>query len=258
MIMGRLKIIDSENFESIIVVGDIHGDYESFRRIRELFNPDRDIIVFLGDYADRGDMGIEVIEGINELIETYNDRVIALKGNHEDYRNGEPYFQPCTLIYEAEYKRGGWINYYNTFLKSFLNKLYLAAKFQRILFVHGGISSKIKSIKDIENPTPEIEEDILWSDPHPGIGEYPNYRGAGVEFGEDITNEICKILEVDYIIRSHEPRKALNEPYIEHNGRIITISSTRIYGGKPFILQLPAIKPPKDGYEIIKYKKYLH
>lgn len=256
--MGKLKLIDGRNIERLIVVGDIHGDYESFNKIIELFNPDRDAIIFLGDYADRGDMGIEVIEEINELIENYGERIIALKGNHEDYREGIPYFQPCTLIYEAEYKKGGWKNYYNTFLKRFLNKLYLAAKFQRILFVHGGISSKIKSIKDLENPTPEIEEDILWSDPYLGEGEYPNFRGAGVEFGENISSEICRILELDYIIRSHEPRKAFNEPYIEHNGRIITISSTKIYGGKPFVIQIPTKTPPKNGYEIINYTKYLN
>ncbi|MEM0083824.1 MAG: metallophosphoesterase family protein [Candidatus Methanomethylicia archaeon] len=251
--MGRLKVIDRGDFERIIVVGDIHGDYESFKRIRELFNPDRDLIVFLGDYADRGDMGIEVIEGIYELIEMYGDRIIALKGNHEDYRNGEPYFQPCTLIWEADLKRGGWINYYNSFLTKFFAKLFLAAIYRNILFVHGGISSKIGSIKDLENPSYEVEEDVLWSDPYEEEGEIPNYRGAGILFGPDISRRICKILNVDYIVRSHEPRKAFRGPFIEHEGRIVTISSTRIYGGIPFIIAIPSVETPRNGYELKNY-----
>jgi len=249
----RLKVIEPGGFERIIVVGDIHGDYESFKRIVELFNPDRDVIVFLGDYADRGDMGVEVIEGVNELIENYGDRIVALKGNHEDYRDGEPYFQPCTLIWEVEAKRGGWINYYKSFLTKFFNKLFLAAVYGNILFVHGGISSKINSIRDLENPSYEVEEDILWSDPYEDYGETPNYRGAGVLFGPDVSDRICKILNVDYIVRSHEPRKAFRGPFIEHNGRVVTVSSTRIYGGTPFIIAIPSVETPKSGYELEKY-----
>ncbi|MEM2136993.1 MAG: metallophosphoesterase family protein [Candidatus Methanomethylicia archaeon] len=251
--MGRLKIIDQTNVERIIVVGDIHGDYNSFKRVIELFNPDGDVIVFLGDYADRGDMGVEVIEGINEFMENYDDRIIALKGNHEDYRDGEPYFQPCTLIWEADIKRGGWRNYYHSFLTRFFNKLFLAAIYRNILFVHGGVSSKIKSIRDLDYPNPEIEEDVLWSDPYDGEDEIPNYRGAGVMFGPDISEKICKNLNVNYIVRSHEPRKAFRKPFIEHDGRIITVSSTRVYGGTPFIIAIPIKENIKNGYELDKY-----
>ena len=95
--------------DQIIIVGDLHGDYESFRRVRNLFNPKQDYVIFLGDYADRGPKGIEVIEGIKELVKKYPAKVIALKGNHEDYtERGKPTFTPCDLIGEAEEKRGGW------------------------------------------------------------------------------------------------------------------------------------------------------
>ena len=244
---GKLRAINCMGASRIIVVGDIHGDYESFKRIMKIFNPDRDVIVFLGDYADRGDMGVEVIEGVNNLIENYGDKVVALKGNLEDYKDGEPYFQPCILIFEANVKRGGWSSYYNTFLKRFIEGLPIAALYDGILFVHGGISSKIRSLRSLEEPTPEIEEDVLWSDPWGGLGEHPNFRGAGVLFGMDISETVCKALNVNYIVRSHEPRKALDGPYIEHNGMVVTVSSTRIYGGRPFILSIPTDNPPKMG-----------
>jgi len=121
-----------------------------------------------------------------------------------------------------------------------MEKLYLTVIIPNIaLFVHGGVSSKIKDVKDLRCPSREIEEDILWSDPFKGIGEHFNMRGAGVEFGKDISKKICNRLGVKRIVRSHQPRKARSAPHVEHDGRVITISSTTVYGGIPFILKLP-------------------
>ena len=66
---GRLAIIHPE--ERLIVAGDIHGDLDSFNTIKKLFIPDTDLLIFLGDYADRGPQSVEVIEGIQELIKHY-------------------------------------------------------------------------------------------------------------------------------------------------------------------------------------------
>jgi len=51
-----------------------------------------------------------------------------------------------------------------------------------------------------------------------------------------VSKKICRILNVRKIIRSHEPQKALEGPVCEHEGRVITISSTSVYGGKPHML----------------------
>jgi hypothetical protein len=46
--------------------------------------------VFLGDYADRGISGTEVLEGVSRLLDRNRENVVLLKGNHEDYtENGE-------------------------------------------------------------------------------------------------------------------------------------------------------------------------
>lgn len=234
--------------ERILVVGDIHGDYDAFSSLLRVFNPKKDSIIFLGDYADRGSKGIEVIDKVSSLMKEYPENVVALKGNHEDYTDsGNPKFSPCTLIFEAERKKRSWEEYFQQELEPFIEKLYLTAIIpDETLFVHGGISSKIKSLDDLRQPTREVELDIIWSDPAPeGCTEGPNPRGAGVEFGKSVIENVCKSLRVKRIIRSHDPRKASTQPCYEYDGRVITISSTNVYGGTPFILIIDP-KTPSD------------
>jgi hypothetical protein len=245
---NRLYEFDKESLSrlrKLAVVGDIHGDRDILYSILKVVEPKKDGIIFLGDYADRGPKGIEVISTIDSLVEKYPKNIIALKGNHEDYSDsGNPSFHPCDLIYEVENKGERWQRYFQEELKPFIDSLYLAAIIaDENLFVHGGISSKIKSVEDLKHPTREVEIDILWSDPFEGNGEYSNKRGAGIEFGEDITDNVCGLLGVKRVIRSHEPRKAISGPYYQHDRKVITLSSTSAYGGKPFILFIDPKKP---------------
>lgn len=255
--MGKLAEI--ENSESLTVVGDLHGDSESFNKIlNNCKNEKNNYIIFLGDYADRGKNGLEIIEKLKELKE--NGNVVLLKGNHEDYdEKGNPLFRPCNLISEVQAKRGYWNSYFSDKLKPFLDNLYLAAIAEKsILFVHGGISSKIKSLENLRNPSREIEEDIIWSDPYrlENSGEYPNDRGAGVEFGLDVTEKILDNLKVDLIIRSHQPPLAMNGPNFTHKNKVITISSTVVYGGRSYYLEIPCSKINEIANSPIEIKKY--
>lgn len=243
----KLRVIE-EDCEKIFVVGDLHGDFRSYSKITEkLGREEGSLFVFLGDFADRGDKGFEIIESLMEI--SSRENVILLKGNHEDYStSGMPNFYPCDLIYEVKTKWGDWDDYFRPRLKPFLDKLYLAAIVPYlVLFVHGGISSKINSLNDLNMPSREVEMDVLWSDPYRTEGEYPNPRGAGVLFGPDVTKTVCERLNVKKIVRSHEPRKSIDGPHEEHDKRVITISSTRVYGGKPFVLAF-------DGKNLEKYR----
>jgi len=247
----KLKYINTTDKRRVLVAGDIHGDYESLRNILGKFNSDEDILVFLGDYADRGENGTEVINKVYDLVKQYQNEVIALKGNHEDYAilcldnelDNEtivvPKFKPCTLKREVNQKFENPYDFWCQIFKPFLDKTYLAAIISNeILFVHGGVSRKIKDINSLMDPEKKIEEDVLWSDPFDGIGEKTNPRGYGVLFGNGVSDYVCKKLNVRRIVRSHEPRKAREGPYVEHDGRVITTSATQVYGGKPFLLEI--------------------
>lgn len=257
MLCSQLICLDEKQvsaFRRLVVVGDLHGDYPALCSLLKVVSPTKDGLIFLGDYADRGSFGVEVIEKVGYLARDNPGNVFLLKGNHEDYtETGEPTFSPSHLILEVERKRGNWQKFFENGFKQFLRQLHLAVVLRGwLLFVHGGVSSKIDSFEKLSNPTRQVEQDVLWSDPFDGLGERPNMKrgGVGVEFGVDITKKVCEQLGVLKIIRSHQPRKARNGPFFEHENRIVTINSTSLYGGVPFVLSVDTSKPTE--FEVIR------
>ena len=73
------------NFKRILAVGDIHGMYEKLIALMEQvqFKPEEDLLVFLGDYIDRGPQPLEALNYVMALNKQYPERVIPLLGNHE-------------------------------------------------------------------------------------------------------------------------------------------------------------------------------
>lgn len=254
---GALAVVDPDFTGRILVFGDIHGDLPPLRRGMDLRRP-TDILLFLGDYADRGPDGLEVIEGILRLMERIPNNVIALMGNHEDYdHHGEPNFMPCTLIDEVEKKRGSWSDFFPGFLR-FKENLFLNTLIPDFaLCVHGGISGDMVTEDALASPDPMQRRQLLWGDPGRHEGEFPGPRGAGSLFGPDVTGQVLNALGVRFLIRSHEPRKAVRGPAVEHDGRVITTSATGIYGGRPFALAIDMNAPPSNSAEMTATTIYL-
>jgi len=70
-----------------IAVGDIHGCFDLLKTLMEKiirFTPDEDMLIFMGDYIDRGKKSEEVVQYLGALKEKLPDNIILLKGNHED------------------------------------------------------------------------------------------------------------------------------------------------------------------------------
>lgn len=70
------------------VIGDIHGCYstliELLKKIDYSPNDKNTTIVFLGDYLDRGPKIRETLDYLIKIKFTAGDRVVFLRGNHED------------------------------------------------------------------------------------------------------------------------------------------------------------------------------
>lgn len=66
-------------------IGDIHGYLKELTNLFLKISPNLtkdDVIVFLGDYVDRGEFSYEVIDFIISIQKKYN--TVCLKGNHEE------------------------------------------------------------------------------------------------------------------------------------------------------------------------------
>jgi serine/threonine protein phosphatase 1 len=68
----------------IFAIGDIHGCLGKLRSLIQNINadPENDIIVFIGDYIDRGSAAREVVDYVIGLTAEYKN-VVCLLGNHE-------------------------------------------------------------------------------------------------------------------------------------------------------------------------------
>jgi len=70
-------------YKRILAIGDIHGEWDKFMSLYEKihFNPAEDLLIFLGDYIDRGPKPLHVLDWMYEHRNEKN--MIMLRGNHE-------------------------------------------------------------------------------------------------------------------------------------------------------------------------------
>lgn len=70
-------------YRRVLAVGDIHGNFQRLMTLwpKIAFDPAQDFLIFLGDYIDRGDENLHVMEWVMQ--QAKGAHVIALRGNHE-------------------------------------------------------------------------------------------------------------------------------------------------------------------------------
>jgi protein phosphatase len=267
---GNLTISDRlaklEPVGEALVIGDLHGDIESLLKILEKSkflnrmqrNKDATLI-FLGDYGDRGAHSTELYYTVLRLKLVFPEQVILLRGNHEGPTDllASPHDLPYHL--QARFKEK-WAVAYSK-LRELFAYLYNAVLVEeRYLMVHGGLPSKIRNIQEIAqavtlHPEKAFLEDLLWSDPDETVqGTYPSPRGAGNLFGKTITHEVLKKLNVQLLIRGHEP---CSEGFkINHDGKVLTLFSRK---GPPYFnahgayLDLPLSEKFENAKELQPY-----
>jgi len=84
--------INTSRYNSIYIIGDLHGSKMAFKALLEEIKPDNDdnLLVFLGDYIDRGGESLWILYHILKLKDKYPEKIILLKGNHEYFeKNGD-------------------------------------------------------------------------------------------------------------------------------------------------------------------------
>jgi serine/threonine protein phosphatase 1 len=69
-------------------VGDVHGNYEALDELLRIVTPQlgpSDVVVFLGDYIDRGPDTKKCVDRLLAFEHTSPAEVIGLCGNHDDW-----------------------------------------------------------------------------------------------------------------------------------------------------------------------------
>jgi len=246
--------ISRSRFRGALVFGDIHGDLETFRALarRAGFGEiveSRGLLIFLGDYVDRGLYQLEVLILLAMLKYLLREKVVLLRGNHEpppwllpsphDFRN--------VLIQRFGFSKGEVL--YGIAQRIF-SMLPVAAVIEgEALFVHGGppISrldrGEPREILDVDENDPEALEEILWSDPVEEDVEWlPSFRGAGKLYGPRVTEKTLRSLKVKVIIRGHEPCPSGYK--LNHGGKVLTLFSLKgypYYNEKAAVLRIDSL-----------------
>ncbi len=154
---------------SVYALSDLHGMYELWEKIKKFLQPE-DTLYFLGDAADRGPDGYKIMK---ELLA--DDRVIYLKGNHEDFfvKGINEYLIYGDMNYDLwTFDNGGWDTFLEaiedtpTILQSVHNRIFKLPFFsiyqnennQLIYLSHAGYY--------VEELFEATEKDLLWNRTH--------------------------------------------------------------------------------------------
>jgi serine/threonine protein phosphatase 1 len=190
-------------------IGDVHGDLEQLEALLAKLPAldEGDSLVFLGDYLDRGPRSAEVVARVRALATDGPQRVVALRGNHEDawlriVDTGWPEFlfprnngcletlrsyqgRPCTAADMPEVddfiamERGAFLP---ADVVAWLRTLKFFHEDAHALYVHAGIKrvgDGFPHPADVQPP-----EALLWLRDR---DFFANYRGKLVVFGHTTT-----------------------------------------------------------------------
>jgi len=206
--------------KKIYAVGDIHGCFEKLKFLmgKIQLDAERDTLVFLGDYIDRGAQSFEVVQYLIKLRREIDD-VVFLKGNHEDlllkYLAGQ--FKLTYLLNGGAetlesyrmHRNGPQNPLIPDQHMDFFASLLLYHESSDYIFVHAGLREYI-SLSD------QNSEDLLW------------IRDAFISSDYDFGKRV---------VFGHTP---FAEPLVRFNK--IGIDTGAVYGNKLTCVELPACK----------------
>jgi serine/threonine protein phosphatase 1 len=191
-------------------IGDIHGDIEHLLILMERLPTldDKDTIVFLGDYVDRGPDSAKVVDYVRNLPQKTPAKVVALRGNHEDawlkvIDEGWPGFvlpplNGCLAAYRSyvggavpgveelprrdEMEKIADGSFFPKDVVEWMRALAFFYEDEHALYVHAGLpkkEGKWQHPSEVENPIT-----MLWLR---DMDFFANYRGKKVVFGHTTT-----------------------------------------------------------------------
>jgi len=237
-------------------VGDIHGDLGALKNVIAKIPKldDKDTIVFMGDYLDRGAESAAVIEYVRkELPKSVPGKLVCLRGNHEDgwlrvASGGWPEFvipvangclatlrsyrgQPCTegeIPSREELQTMQHGEFLPDDVVDWMNSLPYFYEDEHAIYVHAGLvekDGKWQHPSETENPT-----QLLWVRT---MRFFQGYRGKRVVCGHTATENLPPELS------SFTPEDPL-DMWVGEN--VVVIDTGCGKGGFLTVLELPTMK----------------
>lgn len=202
--------------KGLFAIGDVHGCAEELRALIQKLPLRRDsLVVFLGDYIDRGPDSRGVVDTILELQQYC--RVVCLLGNHElmlrEFLDGSDSRRVARFIYNGgSATLASYADHDGVFVmpeehRDFFDSLQYHFIEGEFCFVHAGLPTAVENIDVAVHG-----EEMVWMRVRPGMPE-PNYS---------------KI-----IVHGHS---AINEPDIQP--RRINLDTACVYGRRLTALEL--------------------
>ena len=212
------KLIQLPSQGKAVFVGDTHGDLDATEKVVSRFLDKGYILVFLGDYVDRGSLSKENMDYLLQAKCEHPEKLILLAGNHEGYLP-KP-FSPTSFWDALSVKE---------------RELYgaLFAKFplavtsgNGILALHGGLPDlgDLEGINRIQWGDDQWDR-ILWGDFVESDETFLGNWGGRPQFGRLYFEQMMDRYQKRVLIRSHQPRA----PLYMFNERCITIFTSYAY-----------------------------
>lgn len=235
------SLIKLEIPQRLVVIGDIHGDFDALHTIlskisyERYLSDDRNKLIFLGDYIDRGRRSPEVLYTVCLLKTRFPQSVILMRGNHEapdefPFPSHDFPFRIMDLFGQSQS-----MALYHQRILPFFHALCLSVVIEDCFFiVHGGVPTQLpydgtEAMETLSNAqanhmTRQTMEEILWNDPRESILDNGNFersrRGIGRHFGRSVSQTWLRRLGAKVILRGHEPCEGYK---INHQGLVFTI-----------------------------------
>ncbi|RWS07206.1 Calcineurin-like protein phosphoesterase [Dinothrombium tinctorium] len=241
------------------VLGDIHGNIADLMTYeRNLWRMGPDMLaanyLFLGDYVDRGEYGVECVSYLFALKILAPDKYFLCRGNHE-IRSIQKVFtfqKECITKYGTRIGPQIW-----EVINKVFDRMPICALVDETIYgAHGGIPTTVTKIDDLMKiPTPLQEPEgespaaweVMWNDPmNPSdfneLAEFMKVktenihgfltntkRGTAFYFTEEAVNNFLDTNGLTHILRGHE---VMPLGYKFHmGGKVCTVFSSSNYCG---------------------------
>ena len=215
--------IDLSNYSKIVFIGDIHGCYDTLMQYPDFKDGLKDDVeyIFLGDFIDRGNQNVEVLNFINSIKNKPN--VCLLEGNHEQWLYCYGHDMPSKSKEFEQVTRKELIN--KEFDKKTAREMYRRLR-QFSHFTYNGLE-----ILACHGGIPNLKTNLLYlptRDFIHGVGKYLDYLTIADTWMKDTK-------ENQYLIHGHRNTEGTD---IDVADRVFNLEGRVEFGGKLRIVEL--------------------